>query len=952
MPSTFINQLAEHIKTHYNLQNEELTVVFPNKRAAFYLRTRFKELFQEDIWLPQMLSIQEAMTQWSGLRLVDGIDMMFELVAIDAESFHNNNSISIFGSMATQMADDFNEIDQYAVDADHLFSYIYDERKIGIWKLDSEPTPKEQQYLEFYASLKTYYHELRKRLEQQGKGYYGMITRHLADLPETELLQRIGNRKVLFAGFNALTPTEQTIIDSLYSNGQAEVIWDFDRYYIDDSQNEAGFFARRYIKENLPWKPVDFSDQLQHGSKEIHLIGVKGKTIQAKALQSLLQVEDEVNTAVILADESLIIPVLNSIPDSQKYPSVRVSMGYPLQQTSLNHFVTAFFTLHRKGHKVAERGWYLWPILRILDLELVKVIFTDDEIHQLEQYRELIGRTSRFIFTTEDFDHCCKSEDLQQFIRLLLGMNGENAAGTPQELLDCLVEMLAFIANKIQNDDTDDTHDKLFLLNQVSETGKAVNRLRDITERHRDYIHSLADLETLFRLVSRNLAVKLNSSAPDGLQIMGLLEARNLDFDTFYMLGVNEGVLPIDKSSGSFIPNHIRRECHLPDYQEKQAVYAYHFYRQLQGAKRVYYLYDTSGQGNGGEPSRFLLQLTHELSEKNSAIKLIEETFANKTEMNTLPDTLKATKTESVMEALKSKIETEDPSHALAPTSISTFIQCPLHFFLEYVMHIKEHSLDEETQSNVIGTIVHKTLELVYQNYRNTMIDKDLFNKVIKPSVSKAKDTVINEDFQQGLSDVGYNYLDKLQLDKLLKNYTSYEEKQLSQHTLEIKELEYQLKSSLVVNGKSYIIAGKADRIDHYDGSVRIVDYKTGGASQKDVVVPQNINSYKDIPRKAMQLLIYKYLYMKEHQARARDVTACLFALRNQQVQYDLQINNEALNTDFLGTMEQLLTDILVDMTNPEKSFDQTDNYHSCRYCNFTSICANTAIASRWGDGR
>jgi CRISPR/Cas system-associated exonuclease Cas4 (RecB family) len=952
MPSSFINRLAEHIKSHYNLQKEELTVIFPNKRAAFYLRSRFKELYQEDIWLPQMYSIQEAMTQWSGLRLVDKVDMMFELIAIDSERRRQTN-LGVFGCMATQMADDFDEIDQYNVDAAHLFSYIEAEKRLGVWQPDRQITPKEAQYLKFYADLIYYYEQLRERLLQQGKGYYGMITRMLADLPAEGLLEKTGRRSFLFAGFNALTPTEQQIIDTLYREGHTEVVWDFDRYYVDDPQNEAGYFAQRYLRQNLPWKPTVFSDQLLHESKEIHLVSVKGKTIQAKALQSLLEVEHEPNPAVILADETLIIPVLNGIPDRPCYPTVKVSMGYPMRQTALYHFIHECFTLHGKGRNLHGQGWYLWPVLRLLEQELVKVVFSKEENHQIDRYRKHVEEQSLFRFKMADFEACCSSEDLRRFIRLLLpfGEDGNQTGNHPQAFLEALVALLAFLAQKVQQNDTHDGH---FLLNQISETGKAVNRLRDITERHRDYVNSLADLETLYRLVANKLSIKLNNSTTDGLQVMGILEARNLDFKTFYMVGVNEGILPANNLGGSFIPHSIRKECHLPDYQEKQAVFAYHFYRQLQGASRVYYLYNTLGSVGGGEPSRFLMQLQYELAARNPNIKLVEETFDNPMEKTHFPERLVLHKDAEVMARLNQKIKTDDPHGALAPTSLSTFIQCPLCFYLRHVLRIKDNTVEEETQFNVIGTVVHKTFELLYQERLNTLIDKERFEKEVKPAVRLSKERAIETAFSQGLPDTGYNYLDRLTIDQLIQHYVKFEEERLSAHALNVLHLEHLLHTTLHVNGSDYILAGTADRIDCYDNLIRIVDYKTGRVTATDVVVSKKLGDYetsmeqiRQIPEKAMQLLIYKYLYLKEHPETApKDVTASLFALRYQQVQFDLRIDYEPLNEDFIGVMERWLSDTLATMTDPTVPFGQPDNSNACHYCDFNRLCANTATGA------
>ena len=274
---TFISRLAKHIQNRYDLQKQEVTIIFPNKRAAFYLRNAFKESCSQTIWLPQIISIEEAVTHWSGIALTDNIDLLFELIDIDAQLHKKQDSdISVFGSQAAQLAKDFDEIDQYGVDANHLFSYLVDEKSLGVWQPGEQMTEKEKAYLDFFKNLKQYYDQLRERLETQGKGYYGMITRKLAGMRDEELLERTDHRKIIFAGFNAITPTEKAIIDKLYRNGVAEVVWDFDRYYVEDADNEAGWFARRY--QDVPWKPYGFSSNLLNETKDIHLVGAMGNT--------------------------------------------------------------------------------------------------------------------------------------------------------------------------------------------------------------------------------------------------------------------------------------------------------------------------------------------------------------------------------------------------------------------------------------------------------------------------------------------------------------------------------------------------------------------------------------------------------------------------------------------------------------------------------------------------
>ena len=944
MNSSFINQLADHIKETYDLRKQELTIIFPNKRAAFYLRTRFQQIYEESIWLPQMLSVEEAMTEWSGISLVDSIDMLFELIAIDSELKPEGGDLSVFGGMAAQMAKDFDEIDQYAVDAQHLFSYVEDEKRIGVWNLGESMTIQERAYLHFFESLKEYYTRLRCRLENQGKGYYGMITRYLAEMSDDELVKRVGGRKVIFAGFNALTPTEQRIIDKLYKSGLAEVIWDFDRYYVEDERNEAGYFARSYIKKNLQWQPTTFTNSLLSDSREIHMVAVAGNTIQAKALQNFLQSENVPDTSIILADENLLIPVLNSIPEDENYSSIKVSMGYPLRQTSLTHLIDVFFDFRKESRKIGNDGWYIWPIYNTFDLEITRIIFQKDELERLDSFRRKSQRKSLFIFKEEDFKQSCPSADVQRFLTLLLGL-GHDEEQQPLAVLETLTALLSFIANKLQQSENVD--DKLFLLNQISMMGMALNRLKDIIQRYNDYVKDVADLEILFRLIANNLSIKLNSSSTTGLQVMGLLEARNLDFDSFYMIGVNEGVLPTGKPKGSFIPYYIRIECGLPGYEEKQSVYAYHFYRLLQGSRKVYYLYNSSSKDSAAEPSRFLLQLKYELVQRNPSIKFVEETFNAQPEPDRGIPALFVDKDEDVLARLVQKL-TADPSRALAPTSLSTYITCPLQFYLHYLMRIDDDSVEERTQSNVIGTVLHDTLQHLYEDYLNVEMTKELFEKRIVPSLPDKLHQAIFDSFGQGLPDVGYNYLDHVTIDELLKSYMDFELNDIKNHKMTVMGVEKILTTTLTVDGIPCVIAGKADRIDCHDGIIRIVDYKTGKVDDRDVTVSDRLESLYDAPEKAIQLLTYKYLYLKEHpECHPSQVTASLFALRYGKVVFDLDIKYQPLLDDFMGTMDEFFMVLLHEMQDKEIPFSQLldmgPNNQSCKRCAYFKICSNTS---------
>lgn len=966
MNTPFISRLAQHITANFDLKNQNLTIVFPNKRAAFYLRSEFKRIINDNIWLPQMLSIEEAVTQWSGITLVDNLDLLFELIDIDAElhpdKLKSDTDLRVFGSQATQMAKDFDEIDQYDVDAHDLFNFIVADKELQIWNFDEERRKeKEKKYLQFFHSLHDYYLKLRERLAAQGKGYYGMITRQLSHLNDEELSKNVGDRFIIFAGFNALTRTEETIIEKLVNNGKAEVIFDYDRYYIEDENNEAGFFARRYQEKHGKWFANGISERLLEEEKNIHIISCSGSTIQAKALQDNLQAINDKDTTVVLADENLLIPVLNAIPDTATYVDLKVSMGYPLQQTPINQLIKEYFILQRgkkikrkisvKGEEKTIEGWYLWPILRLMDLEITKIIFSQAETQAFSNWKIEAVEKGTFIFEENSLEDFKKFPDLQGFLHLIL-----KVSETPGQILDSIREMLCFVAQKTQKQSQD--NDLLFLLNQISEIGKIINRLDLVIKKHKEYITDTQDVELLFRLVSVGNAIKLNSSTTDGLQIMGLLETRNLDFGKIHILSVNEGILPAEKPQGSFIPSFIRKAHDLPGYYEKQAVFAYHFYHLLQSANDIYLYYNDVGNKSGGEPSRFILQILQELPKRNAKIRITEEPFAGQTANPGEIKTLAADK-KPALEELQNII----CKKGLSPTAISTYINCPFRFYLKYIKKIEDNSVDEDTGSNITGSIIHKTFESLFQPYlpndgQRQIINKELFINKIKPNAEKELQKAIEEELPGGLSDIGYNYMNKLALHKWLHAYLYYTEKCLEKNELIMLELESNLSSSITINGLQCNFAGYADRIDKYGETYRVIDYKSGKVDDDSVKLPYreesetDIDYLKRIPEKALQLLLYKYFYLKKNpDISPQDITAAIHSLRrSKEMQCELvkampKKSDSAevpflLDETFTDDMGKLLTALIEEMLDTEIPFSQCEEGGKvCGYCDFCDIC-------------
>ena len=956
---TFLQKLANHILSHYDLSSQGLTVVFPNKRAAFYLRNEIKGKSQQTLWLPQMISIEEAVTQWSGITLADNIDLLFELIDIDAQQHTDRDSdLSVFGSQAAQMAKDFDEIDQYGIDATKVFEYVVGDKEIQVWNVDGEGhTDKEKKYLKFFKSLQTYYQQLRERLSQQGKGYYGMITRHLAELPEQELLEKVGDGKIIFAGFNAMSTTEERIINTLIRNVKAEILFDYDSYYIDDTDNEAGHFARLYQTKHPDWLDKDYPHLLTSEEKTIHIINACGNALQAKALQAKLQETNDANQAVVLADEHLLIPVLNAIPDNGTYNDFKVSMGYPIAKTPVNQLVKAYFALCRRDKIIRKtnennverevEGWYIWPVFYLMDLEIIKIVFPRAENTAFNHWKTEAVNSGKFLFEVKDLEELDHMPGIQAFLRILLSGLSEKS---PVAALANLNELLAFIAQKLLAND--DNARLPFLLNQVSETGKHIGRLSQIVEDKAQYVKDIQSVEILYRLLASGASIKMKSDSIEGLQIMGLLESRNLGFERLHLLSVNEGILPPNKSQGSFIPQFIRRAIGLPSHDESQAVVAYNFYRLLQNGKDIYLYYNSLGETFGGEASRFILQIKYELA-KYANIKITEETFGSEAESSLEVKALTAQKADA-MDRLHHLIEVK----GLSPSALSKYLNCPLQYYLCYIAQIKDDSVEEDVGVNDIGTVIHDTLELLFADYKQQIIDKTLFDTEIKPQWKKKLAEAIAKKFPNGFPDVGFNYLNHVTIEQQLTNYLDYTSEQLRHGTLTILETEGELRFTLNTGSGNSVFFGRTDRIDRFDGRIRVIDYKTGQVHSADLKLPvyhhgdSKLEYLRQIPAKALQLLLYKYLYLKLHpETEHEEVTGAIHGLKYaHNIEFELwkdDTKKNGANADpgfledptFIADMEAMLKAVVNEMLDTNIPFVQAEDNKKCGYCDFRVIC-------------
>lgn len=931
MPNnTFIAKVSDFIQERYDLQHTTLSVVFPNKRAALYLRNELKNRIKINYWVPKIYSIEEAMFEWSKMQKMDSIDLIFKLLEINKSIDSRGVDFISFASKASQMAKDFDEIDQYGVDARSLFSNLSDSERIKKWNLD-EPTDRDKKYLGFFDSLADYYNRLQEELIQSNQGYYGLITKLLSSKSFEEISCCIPEDRVLFAGFSALTATEEKIIVSLVEGGKADLLWNLDSYYFDDENQEAGLFARRFFKAHPNMDRNFIGEHLAKDGKVINVIAVPGTISQAKALQARLEENhaDNQEQAVVLADEEMLIPVLNSIPE--QYHGLRVSMGFPFSKSTAYLFVNQLFTLHETIN--GKNGIYYWRFIRLLDHELVKLLFNPTELNRLNKWKNDFIRKHNYLIDREkDFEHFERETNIYTFLRKCTSPTRDT-----NSFIDNLTDILYFISREAASKES------YFLTQQIETAQTIIGRIKQYAEQH-----SLRteDVHMLLKALANEQKIKLYSNENDGLQIMGLLEMRNISYNTINILGVNEGILPKDKSTESFIPYEFRKYYSLPTYEEKQAIYANHFFSILQNSNTINIFYNCLDDDNSKEQSRYIMQIEHELAKANSNIVFNRYNFVTDSPNNESTQ-IEIEKTDAIIDKMlnlygeNQKPDKDGKKHTLSPSSIADYRSCPLKFYLQNVERVREDNIEEIAKDNELGTLIHRVFELLYTEFKDNsqIINLKDYCDYVEKNLARVKDTAIKEQYSQGLSTVGFNNLVIKVVDEYIDKLIYFEKKHLADHTIEFIGLEDKSNQVAIETSEgNVLIGGIIDRIDRYDGEIRVLDYKTGKVEDNDVSISSPEN--EKIKDKAFQLMIYKYIYLKNHDdVNAEDIEMGIISFRRQKENMlaKLKVKDSSFEENFEENASRLIEDVVKEIFDRGTPF--TQNTKNCKNCSFKSIC-------------
>jgi hypothetical protein len=959
----FLKQVADHIKSNFK-DFSDVCVVMPNRRAGLYLKKYLAEGIEKPIFAPDIFSIEDFFIKVSGLQLIDPVGLLFVFYEVHQEvEKEKAQPFDEFIRWARTLLSDFNEIDVHLIDAKEIFTYLNEVKAIEKWNPDGQKlTEVEKEYLTFYRSLYNYYQLLSEKLNKTNTAYSGMVWRKLAEEPE--LIKDLPWKHILFVGFNALTRSEEVIIDKLEQIGKAEILWDADEYYVIDKRQEAGHFLRNYIQKSKQGKFKWIGNYFKDSEKEIKITGVPKNVAQAKVAASIIKQwngkKDELpeksanltkhsleNTALVLADEGLLIPVLTALPD--KIGDFNVTMGFPVKQTNLYQLLEQVIRLYENAERFGKlgedhvRGFYYFDLVKLFQQPYFSYICdVSDWIREIKVSNRTFYSPAHILQLLQKHDLSSREIFKKIFSEISL---------SPLALIDLLGDLLVFFRDQMielkkTDEATADTE-----LEYLYHFSKIVRRLKSLFETF-TFVKSIKSLREIFNTIATMSRMPFYGEPLKGLQVMGVLETRNLDFDKVIILSVNEGILPASGIGNSFIPFDIQRQFGLPTFQEKNAVFAYHFYRLLQRAKDVHLVYNTETAGlGGGEKSRFIQQLLQEMPDYNPRIKFTETISSLPAPEKKAVHPIVVEKTDNVFQKLLGKAE-----KGLSPTSLNRYRRCPLQFYLQDIVRLEENEDVEETmEARTIGLIVHETLENLFEPFKGKQLSVDDVAGLTKDLETQLAKT-FEEQYSQGEIRFGKNRLIYEVIRNFLKSYLNYEKESLSGlksggSNLTILKLEEELSASLALEegGIDVRLKGNIDRMDEVDGVIRIIDYKTGDVKPADLTLTE-WEDFDDGNKldKAFQVLMYAWLVQQTSGDPYPHYESGVISMRKLSegfIKFGIKTETRGhldttVNNEVLQQFELYLRQTLEELFDQEIPFAQTKDVEVCQRCNFNTLCS------------
>jgi hypothetical protein len=935
----FLEKVAEVALNRSQAELMETVIVFPNKRPEIFLKKHLKEKVKTGFWIPDIRSIEEFIIELSPITPQDPMLTWFELFDIHKNIEGNKaRQPDEFIEWAPTMLNDFNDADLALADIRDLFTFLSKAKALERWHPDGgELTNFEKAYLDFYQKLLQYYNSLKKSLSAKQMGTKGMVYREVAESIATR--KDFPWKQIIFAGFNALTPAEEMIISELRKRLAVTLLWDADEYYIYPKKHnlpwqEAGLYLNKLFKKFKINNPQWIENNLTENEKTISMVASPKQISQVKFTGQLLEQWNSrpdsftpTDTAIVLADEKLLIPLLTSLPSESL--SYNVTMGYPLALSQLAQFVTLWIDLLVKREQRQSDVFNTVLILSLLQSQVLRLMLRQPD----KIIREINKYNTAFISSERLKEFFTKSNSALFDILFNVGSNTKTIS-------DHLLQLINNYKTEIDKTSKTEGRDQFdtrypMIRQQVSSVLLVLKKMHTILTGNEKHINLKVFQRLFSRLVSGS-EISLKGEPLNGIQIMGMLETRLLDFKKLIILSANEGHLPKSNMSESFIPFDIRREYNLPLPDEKNAIFAYYFFRLLQRADEVVLVYNSEpGDLGGGEKSRFLFQLEIEAAKANTKLKINEQTLKINTDNEPDNVLISIEKDETTLNKLN-----EIGENGFSPSALNQYIDCSLKFYFARLLKLNPpDELRTSIEADVFGNIVHKVLEEIYKPDLNKTIDTARLARKLK-----SLDSVLNESLKttHSTGDIhhGKNLLIVEVIRKYIERFIQKDIENLNNEPRILLGIEEKLDSSVTVSENRTIrIKGVIDRIDKSGNVIRISDYKTGGVKKSDLSFKEWDKLLTDRKyAKAFQTLAYGWLF-KQNYPQEKSINVGVFSLRNISEGFISPKFPEDTAKEWQINFKEILVDLLEKLFNPNEPFVQTNDKKSCEYCDFKDIC-------------
>lgn len=834
----FLKNVTQKVYEKHSDNISSIIIIVPNKRSQIFLKKEISRVAKKTIFSPIIYDIESFMSIISGIEKISDSELLFEFYNIYLNNIkeEDQQTFEEFVSWAKTLLNDFSEIDRELCDTDSLFDYLKAFKDLTHWSKYEDETDLIKSYKEFWGKIRLYHNDLKSRLFKIGNGYQGLIYREACEQIQnyTENQKRI---KHIFIGFNALSKAESEVIQEII-NSNGEIYWDIDKVLLNSDYNNASLFIQSYLKEWPYYKKNNAEIIFNEYEKEknIQTIGTPKNVGQVKYVGELLRSmsTDELNdTAVVLGDEKLLIPLLNSIPSNVK--NINVTMGYPLKNSNIYSFFYLLLNIHSKN----QNNFYYKNIISLVSHELVSPV-----LNKSVDLRKKITEENLIYMSKKDI---IKIDNENHVIYDLIFSKWNNA----NEGISSCLELIDFI-KKYYSKNAANNFINLELLYHIN---KIFSEIKMSSEKL-DYLKNINSLKIIFRELCEMSTCPFEGEPIKGVQIMGMLETRLLNYKNIIVTSVNEGILPVGNNNSSFIPFEIKKANKLKTFKEKDSVFAYHFYRLIKRAQNIWLIYNTEpGVMNNGEESRFITQIEVEAIHRVNKNILISKTPVRQ---NVEPF---YSKTKLVQAKLNAIIE-----NGISASMLCLYVMDQIKFFETYVLGLKEESIEETIASSTIGNIVHDSLELIYKSYVGKRLKIEDLEKMKKKIDRTVKNVIINYVREENINK-GKNVIIVETVKKYVKSIIELDHKTLvDKNELRIIAVEREFENEIVEGNEKFKIRGKIDRIDELNGELRIIDYKSGKKlNRRDLIIKKNKELTTEKGIYNLQLLIYMLGIEKEY---------------------------------------------------------------------------------------